>query len=56
MSAEMAGALFTHGPAKGVDNVGFSTAIGTDNGRNPRIKLDDGFLHKGLESNHFEAF
>jgi hypothetical protein len=52
----MAGALLTHSPAEGVDDIGFSTAIGTDNGRNSRIKLDDGFLHKGLKSNHFKAF
>src|SRR5262249_47280899 len=56
MPSEMAGTLLTHGPAEGVDYIGFSTTVGTNNSCYSRIKLNNGFLHKRLKSNHFKAF
>lgn len=52
----MAGALFTHGPPEGVDDVRFAAAIGTDNGGDPRMEFHDGPLRKGFKSNHFQSF
>src|SRR5215510_8592131 len=37
VAPEMAGTLLTHCPAKGINDIGFSTTIGTDDGGNSRI-------------------
>ena len=48
------GALFAHDPEDGVGNIGFSGAVGADNGRNGIAELNNRLIREGLEALQFQ--
>ena len=56
MTAQVAGALFAHGPAQGVDDIGLAATIRADDRRDPWIELHESLLGERLKTNHFKAF
>ena len=50
------GALLTHDPENGVGNIGFTGAVGADDGGNVIAKADQCFIRKGLEALQFQTF
>src|SRR5690606_1953017 len=53
-AAQLRGACFTQHPTYGVDNIGFSAAIGTDHAHHLAGHRDDRRINKRLESSEFE--
>jgi len=47
---------FSENPADGVDNVGFSAAVGADDAGDPFMKVKDGFVCEGFEAVEVEGF
>ena len=56
MTAEVAGALLSHHPSQGINDVGLTAAVGADDCCDSWSELQDSPLRKGLKANHFKAF
>ena len=54
VGAEVPGFLFTQNPADGVDNIGFSATIRTDNAGHTFIKMNGNLITKAFEAFDFQ--
>ena len=41
--------MLTDNPADGIHDIAFAASVGTNNARNPFVKIDDGLVRKTLE-------
>ena len=55
-AAEGLGALLTHDPQKGIGNIGFTGAVGANNGSDITVKAHQRFIGEGLEALDFQRF
>ena len=53
-AAQGTGALLPHNPANRIGNIGFSTAVGTDDGGDVLAEVQNGFVRERLEALDFE--
>ena len=55
-AAEGLGALLAHDPEDRVGNIGFTGAVGADDGSDIVTETDQSFVRKGLKTLHFQTF
>ena len=53
-AAQLLGRRFAQHPAHGIDDVGFTAAVGPDNGNELAGNVDGGGVDKGFESGKFD--
>jgi hypothetical protein len=56
LAAQVLGGALPHDPAHGVDDVGFSTAVGADHGAHVARQVDRCRVDKGLETGQLDGF
>ena len=56
LAAHSLGAIGTHDPANGLEEIGFAAAIGADNTRQARLNDKISRLYKGLKARQRDLF